>query len=152
MEKSENVQFILEDFLPYKLNVIAQMVSKSFSETYGESFNISVPEWRVIAHLNQRQNVSIREIAEEAYMPKAKVTRAVQILEARKWVKKVVDPDDRRLVRVRLTNKGQKRFNEIAPLALEFEANILKNLSKELRADAKILVDALLTVIRSGDN
>lgn len=149
MTKSENVQFILEDFLPYKLNVVAQLVSNSFSETYRASFNLSVPEWRVIAHLSQQQDISIREIAEDAYMPKAKVTRAVQTLEARKMVKKIVDLGDRRLVKLRLTKKGQKLFNEIVPMALEYEASIINNLPQHMKTDAATLVDALLVAVKS---
>ena len=144
MSKDKNTEFILDDFLPYNVNVLAQLISRSFSKTYKDVFKVSVPEWRVIAHLSQQNDVSVREISEAAHMPRAKVTRAVQTLASRKLVKKVIDSQDRRLVSLRLTAKGQELVNNIAPLAMEFELNMIKGLPDGLQSQAKPFIQALL--------
>lgn len=151
MSKDSNTKFILDDFLPYNINILAQLISQSFSKTYTDTFSVSVPQWRVIAHLSQQNDVSVREISEAAKMPRAKVTRAVQTLEARGLVKKVVNVRDRRLVRLKLTRKGQGLLNKIAPLAMEFQSNLINGLPKELQADAKPLVQALLKAVSELD-
>lgn len=145
MNNDKAVGFILDDFLPYKINVLAQLISRSFSNTYTDVFQVSVPEWRVIAHLSQQNDVSVREIAEAAYMPRAKVTRAVQSLESRRLVKKVIDIQDRRLVSLKLTRKGQTLLSDIAPIAMQFQSDLIQGLPKHLRKDAKRLINAILT-------
>ena len=38
----------IEDFLPYRLNVAATLVSQALSHRYGERYSIGVPEWRIL--------------------------------------------------------------------------------------------------------
>src|SRR5580692_8994592 len=41
--------FRLEDFLPYRLSVASSSVSRLFARHYSAAFDLSIPEWRVIA-------------------------------------------------------------------------------------------------------
>src|SRR5262245_66524309 len=41
--------FKLEDFLPYRLSVAANRVSRMFARRYSEAYGLSIPEWRVLA-------------------------------------------------------------------------------------------------------
>src|SRR5712692_3377659 len=43
----------LEEFLPYRLNVVASLVSQALSRIYAERYGIGVPEWRVLVTLGQ---------------------------------------------------------------------------------------------------
>ena len=54
--------FTLDDFLPYLVNVLAARLSVELGAEYGRRFSISIPEWRVLAHLSQHERVSVREI------------------------------------------------------------------------------------------
>lgn len=109
--------FALDDFLPYRLNVLAGRVSREFATRYRERFGISVPEWRVVAHLSQSGAVSVREIHERVDMDKSKVSRAAARLESAGYVEKRVNPADRRLVELRLTAKGRAMMAELADVA-----------------------------------
>ena len=68
--------FELTDFLPYQLAVAAGRVSRAFSDRYRAEFGLSIPEWRVLAHLSTADAVSIREIHARVDMDKSKVSRA----------------------------------------------------------------------------
>jgi hypothetical protein len=52
----------LDRFLPYRLNVLASRVSADLARVYEHRFGISIPEWRVLAHLAQNGQISVREI------------------------------------------------------------------------------------------
>ena len=54
--------FPLDEFLPYRLAVASARVSRAFERRYRAEAGISVPEWRVLAHLSQQAEVSVREI------------------------------------------------------------------------------------------
>ena len=45
----DHVALKLEEFLPYRLNVCASLVSQALSRIYTERYKIGVPEWRVLA-------------------------------------------------------------------------------------------------------
>ena len=56
------MNFDLSAFLPYQLAVVASRVSKEFAERYRVEFGLTIPEWRVLAHMAQFDAVSVREI------------------------------------------------------------------------------------------
>ena len=53
--------FDLDAFLPYRLAKLASRVSRGFAQEYSARFGLSIPEWRVMAHLSQSDTVSVRE-------------------------------------------------------------------------------------------
>jgi DNA-binding MarR family transcriptional regulator len=134
----------LDRFLPYLVNVLASRLSRELASAYEKRFGISIPEWRVIAHLSQNRNVSVREIHERVDMDKAKVSRAAARLEGAGIVEKKVNGADRRLVELQLTKKGRKMFAEIEPLALAYEQDQLSRLSRKEQASLRAIVDKLL--------
>ena len=54
----------LDRFLPYLVNVLASRLSRELAAIYEAQFGVSIPEWRLIAHLAQNGNISVREIHE----------------------------------------------------------------------------------------
>lgn len=134
----------LDRFLPYLVNVLASRLSRSLAAVYEERFGISIPEWRVIAHLASHREVSVREIRRRVDMDKSKVSRAAARLEQAGLIEKRVNAADRRLVRLSLTRKGRRLFDDIVPLALGFETTVLSELSAEEQAALRALLGRLL--------
>ena len=123
--------FILDDFLPYQLAVVAERVSRQFSRHYREMFGLSRSEWRVVAHLSQQPSVSVREIAARAELDKSKVSRAVSRLEAQGYVTKDASPTDRRLVVLALTGKGRQMVATLTPIAEAYQQEVLRDLASD---------------------
>ncbi len=134
----------IDRFLPYLVNVLAGRMSKELAAVYQARFGITVPEWRVIAHLAQNRNVSVREVHERVDMDKSKVSRAAAMLERSGIIEKKVNGADKRLVELGLTKKGWKIFGEIEPLALEYEKAALASLSRKEQAAFRSMVGRLL--------
>lgn len=124
---------VLEAFLPYRLAVLAHKVSRALSGAYVDEFNLSIPEWRVLANLGRFGPLYAGELAERSSMDKPKVTRALQRLEAAGLLQRTVDPGDRRQVRLQLTRRGRAVFRQVAALALEWEAEFLAPLAESER-------------------
>jgi DNA-binding MarR family transcriptional regulator len=135
---------ILEDFLPYRLAVLAQKMSRELSGVYGERFGLSIPEWRILANLGRFGPLYAGELAERSSMDKPKVTRALQRLEAGGLVQRAVDAEDRRQVRLALTRRGRSVFREIAALALDWEARFLAPLSYAERGTLQRVLTKLM--------
>lgn len=136
--------FDLASFLPYQLSVVAQRVSKGFAERYRAEFGLTIPEWRVLAHLAQSGTVSVREIQARVDMDKSKVSRAAARLESAGLVEKRENEGDRRLLDMRLTPAGLALFARIVPIAKGYEADVLRDLgplSPDFRAALRRLVE-----------
>jgi DNA-binding MarR family transcriptional regulator len=132
--------FDLTDFLPYRLAVAASRMSRAYERRYSVVSGLSVPEWRVLAHLSQSGEVSVREIESRVDMEKSKVSRAASRLEAQGLLAKLVNPDDRRLVSLSLTSEGRALMTRLTPIALEFQAEVRAMLGEDGKAFEKGLV------------
>ena len=126
--------FALEHFLPYRLSVAARRVSDGFAAHYRAEFGLSVAEWRVMAHLSQDENVSVRDIHARADLEKSKASRAVSRLEAAGLVAKEAAKGDRRLLALSLTAKGRDVMAALIPGAEAYQAALTARLSAEDRA------------------
>src|SRR6478752_5762210 len=51
--RGDNAPLKLEQFLPYRLNVVASLVSQALSRIYADRCGIGVPECRVLVTLGQ---------------------------------------------------------------------------------------------------
>ena len=134
----------LDRFLPYLVNVLASRLSRELAAIYEARFGISIPEWRLIAHLAQNGDISVREIHERVDMDKAKISRAAAQLETLGLIEKEINEGDRRLVSLRLTRKGRALFARIEPLALAYEREALSALSLSEQAGLRAAIDKLL--------
>lgn len=128
------MSFDLSAFLPYQLAVASSRISKGFAERYKAEFGLTMPEWRVLAHLAQSDAVSVREIHARVDMDKSKVSRAAARLEASGLIEKRENPGDRRLLDMRLTAKGRELIDRIVPIADAYQAEIIASLGDQAPA------------------
>ena len=131
----------LDSFVPYRLSVLTNRVSSAIARHYSERFDLSVPEWRVIAVLGQAPGLSAREVAKRTAMDKVQVSRAVQSLLAAKRLTRTAHAEDGRIAHLSLSAKGQAIYTDVVPLALSLERQFLSALSQ---SEQKSL-DTLLT-------
>src|SRR6266568_1758144 len=110
----------LEEFLPYRLNVVASLVSQALSRIYAERYGIGVPEWRVLVTLGQYGVMTGKAIGAHSHMHKTKVSRAVAQLEQRKLIARRINRADMRESFLSLTVAGRAIYEELAPDALDF--------------------------------
>jgi DNA-binding MarR family transcriptional regulator len=118
----------LENFLPYRLYRLADVVSREFSRIYKDSHGLTRPEWRTLSGLGQRGTMTATELGEQSAMHKTKVSRAVAELERRRWLARTPDENDRRVEHLALTKAGLAAYREMVPLAKAFEGQLFERL------------------------
>lgn len=118
----------LQEFLPYRLFVLASRISRSLAQHYETKFGISRPEWRVLAVLGEQPELSAAEVAERSAMDKVAVSRAVNRLLVAKLVVRDLDTLDKRRSTLKLSASGEARYHEIVPIAVAYEQKILDQL------------------------
>lgn len=143
----------LEKFLPYRLSVLAQLVSESLHDLYAGPFELSVTQWRVMAALGRFAPLTASDVGQRIVMDKVAVSRAVASLMKRGLVERATDLDDRRRASLRLTEKGRTVHAQIVPMALKYEADLYQALSADERQALNSLCDRLFAhakLLRNG--
>jgi DNA-binding MarR family transcriptional regulator len=139
---------VLEDFLPYRLSILSNRVSRAIAARYATTFGLTIPEWRVIAVLGRRPGLTAKEIAEATEMDKVAVSRAVARLVAAKRVAARADRNDARRQNLWLTSQGESVHARIAPIALAAEEQLLAALDVHERTQLNALIDRLLSAAK----
>ncbi|MEZ5500027.1 MAG: MarR family winged helix-turn-helix transcriptional regulator [Steroidobacteraceae bacterium] len=130
----------LETFLPYRLSVVSNTISNAIAAAYSARFDLSIPEWRVMAVLGATPDLAAAEVAERTAMDKVAVSRSVASLLQSGRLLRRTDANDRRRSILRLSARGQAVYNEVAPLALGYERALLAGLDDgDRRALERIL-------------
>ena len=138
----------LENFLPYRLAVLSNTVSTTVARAYDKRFQVSIPEWRVIAILGRFPGLSAVEVAERTMLDKVAVSRAVtKLIKKGRVDREFADADKRRSI-LNLSEEGRKLHDEIAALALAFERDLLEGLSGEELDQLNNIMERLLARAR----
>ena len=141
-------ELILEEFLTYRLSVLSHTISTNIARVYEKRFGVSIPEWRVIAILGRFPGLSAVEVADRTLMDKVAVSRAVtKLIKSGRIDRQFADADRRRSI-LNLSDEGRKVHNEIAPLALQFERELLQDISEEDYETYNSILDRLLSKAR----
>ena len=142
----------LEDFLPYRLAILSHTVSTTIAHVYDKRFGLSIPEWRVIAILGRFPGLSAVEVAERTLMDKVAVSRAVtKLIKNGRIDRQFADADRRRSI-LNLSAEGRRVHDEVAPLALQFERDLLAGLDDDERARLNGIMDRLMARARALDD
>lgn len=145
-ESLSAANFDIADFMPYRLAVAARVFSEEVAAIYREKFELSIPEWRVLAHLMKEGKASVRDIEARVTMEKSKVSRAADRLKERGLLTKRADTMDRRLVHIELTADGEALMAELIPMVVALQRDFEARLGEDFAG-----LDRALTRILQGD-
>ncbi|WP_323038749.1 MarR family winged helix-turn-helix transcriptional regulator [Gemmobacter sp.] len=146
--KSGDDAFDLDAFTPYRLAVAAKRTSEELASQYRARFGISIPEWRVLVHLdNAGGDISVRDIEACVALEKYEISRTTSRLEERGLLVKEASTTDRRLVRLALTEEGQALMRDLLPLARAYQQKIEQRLGTAFAG----LEDALTKLLRDDE-
>lgn len=126
--------FLLQDFLPYLLNHTAEDVGQGFGRIYKDRYGMLRTEWRVLAHLGQFGPMDATQIGTMARVHKTKISRAVAALQAKRFVTRDTDQDDRRRAQICLTRAGQAAYVDMAAIALDYDRALAARLTPDEHA------------------
>ena len=116
----------LDGYLPYRLSVASNAVSRLIARAYEDRFGLTIPQWRLIAVLAEDGPLTQQAIGSRTVMDKVTVSRATQGLVKRRLVQRAPHDADGRSHHLALSKAGERLYGEISPVALEYEARLLQ--------------------------
>ncbi|OEY66041.1 MarR family transcriptional regulator [Marinobacter sp. X15-166B] len=119
----------LDQFLPYRLNRLADSISQAMADFYAQRYQINIAQWRILAWLSHSDDLTAKKICTYTNMDKARVSRALQALEERGLLDRFPSSHDQRQHHLTLTGKGRKVLAKLIPEAQDWEAKLVASLS-----------------------
>ncbi len=130
----------LDELLLYRLSRLLSVGGSMVIRLCEGRFGITRREWRLVATLASRGELSSSELAAHAQLDRARTSKAVGSLVAKRLVSRTARAGDRRQVRLGLTEAGQALYRELFPLVTKINADLLGALD----ADEARRLDAAL--------
>lgn len=117
-------------------------VKAAFDDDFRAQTDIDIQTYDVLLHVFEAREPGIQmtELAREITLSKAGLTSLVDRLEKRSLVQRVADPADRRAVRIKLTEQGEKTFRSAARVhVVGIRERVSQHLTDE---EARIIAEA----------
>ncbi|UFN49908.1 MarR family winged helix-turn-helix transcriptional regulator [Roseomonas sp. OT10] len=139
-EVAEDKPLRLGSFLPYRLSVAAEAVSRAFAARYEAEFHLGIPEWRIMAVLGEAGTLTTQEVIRRTEMDRVKVSRAVIRLADKRLLARAPLPEDLRAHRLRLTAQGTALYARIVPRARALQAELAEVLTARELAELSAIL------------
>ena len=111
--------------------------------------DVSVSQCYTMDALRRKGSLTMGQIGEHLYLDVSTVTRVVDQLARAGYVERVTDPDDRRVVRAKLTHDGTASFNRVRESLLDDYRGVLEAIPARSRQDVIEAIELLLQAFTS---
>lgn len=119
----------LDQWLPYRLFIVAGRVAEVLANFYGPRFGLAQAAWRIMTTVASRPGASAREIGQACALDQFAVSRGIAQLVSLGFARRKAAANDRRFAAVELSRRGHAVFGEIAELARALEGQLLQSLT-----------------------
>jgi DNA-binding MarR family transcriptional regulator len=106
----------LETHLGYWLRRVSNAVSGSFARSL-QARQTSVAEWVLLRHLHDRKQATPGELAEALTMTRGAISKIIDKLQAKDWIRSRIKPEDNRVQLLSLTAAGRRVVPQLADIA-----------------------------------
>jgi len=104
---------------------IADLILRIGTLPFKERFGLKPTDLRILIMLGAYQPISVNEVSRRTHIDKAWISRSLAPLLRRKLITRTPHPGDSRASLLSLTNKGEALLREIAPVADEYQRQLL---------------------------
>jgi MarR family transcriptional regulator, transcriptional regulator for hemolysin len=121
------------------LDSTAKLLSRAFDHHLAEAGGTR-PGWLILLALKQQRHRTQQDLAGAVGIEGPTLTHHLDAMEKAGLIERSRDPDDRRIVRVELTDAGEKLFLQLAKAAMEFDQRLREGVSdRELDGVRRVL-------------
>ncbi|HEY1577386.1 MAG TPA: MarR family transcriptional regulator [Terracidiphilus sp.] len=132
----------LESHLGYWLRRVSNSVSGEFARSL-YARQTSVAEWVLLRHLYEREQATPGEFAEALTMTRGAISKIIDKLQAKGWIRSKVNPEDNRGQLLSLTPVGLRSLPELAEIADQNDQRFFACLDADERAALKSLLSKI---------
>jgi len=105
---------------------IADLILRIGTLAFKERFGVKPTDLRILIMLGAYQPISVNEVSRKTHIDKAWISRSLTPLLRRKLITRTPHPADSRASLLCLTHKGETLLREIAPVADDYQRQLLQ--------------------------
>lgn len=129
-----------------KTRVVTQLYDKLLQPT-----GLKITQYSMLANIDYQQSVSISRLGEILLLDQTTITRNINLLKQNGYVDITKDPQDARTKVITLTEKGDEKLNEAAPIWEEIQEKIINDIGLEKYEDFYETLKSIQKIIQSYD-
>lgn len=130
------MKFDMDNSLGFILNKTA-LLSKAHFNNYLKEYDISPEQWSLVFRVVERSGLTQKELSDSTYKDQANITRSIDRLEQKGFLKRIENPNDRRSFQLVPTQDAIALVERIIPLSQAFNAQLTQGFSEE---ETKMLI------------
>ncbi len=113
----------LNNFLCFNMRAAMKKIDKNLGQQL-EPFGISIPQSFILKSLLEEDGTTLKEIGNRTLIDSSSMTVLVDKLEKDKLVERKLDAQDRRAIRIFITESGRELAEEVLEIANNFNKKI----------------------------
>lgn len=126
--------------IPYKIKVLHMVIRRLFSERVAE-YNVTTGHWAVLCCLTKEDGARVSDIGDHVEAAGSALSGLIERMVERGLVRKQNDPQDKRSMRVWVTQAGRDMWDRVPPIAMSLTELALSNLNSKQRRRLDVLMD-----------
>ena len=143
MEKLESVIFYTLDKC---IKTYRQFAQRRLAEA---DFDVTIDQWLVLNSIAEKPDISQLEIAEKVFKDAASVTRIIELLIKKNYLKRDAHQKDRRRFTLQITKEGKAMIKSVSKIVEQNRAIALNGLTEK---DLNHMRQTLNTIIKNCQN
>lgn len=142
-------ELIEQEFgIPYYIHSTALYSKTATLQLFkNNGYDITPEQFGLLRILSLRDGLYQRQISQLALKDRPNVTRLLDILSTKGFVKREVDKQDRRIIKVFITDKGRQEVERVLPLIKEIRSKVFERLSDDEKLVLKNVLTKLLDIM-----
>lgn len=135
----------LDEILFYTLEKSIKVYRKfAQNQILKEGYDITIDQWLVLKTLQENDWLPQNQIAELVFKDYASITRIIELLVQKEYIRRKINATDRRKFELEITEKGNKMIEDIYPIVMENRKQALSGLAEIEVKQLKELLESLI--------
>jgi DNA-binding MarR family transcriptional regulator len=105
---------------------LSELILRIGTLAFKDRFGVKPTDLRILVMLGAYQPISVNEVSRRTHIDKAWISRSLRGLLRRKLIAKTSHPSDNRASLLSLTRQGEALLREIAPVAEDYQRQLLE--------------------------
>lgn len=136
------MNFILDESVGFIISRTARKVKNYLTQLF-KPFDITTEQWGILNRLWERDGVSQKELSEKSFKDQPNITRILDKLEEKGYIRREPNPGDRRAFLIYLTGEGRNLKEVLVPTAQKALDTALEGFSEEEVAQLKKMLNRI---------
>ncbi|MCB5357926.1 MarR family winged helix-turn-helix transcriptional regulator [Vibrio lentus] len=139
-------EFDRQNSFGWMINVVANKASKDFDIEL-KQHGLSLALWPTLMCLWEEEGITQRDIAAKSKVENSTTTRTLDKLEKLELVERRADPNSRRSFRIYLTEKGKALEEQLVPIPIRLNKELMNELDAEEQQQMIKLLQKMVAAI-----